>query len=176
MLWTGKTIVKMGKILQGHKYAKRFKLGEKVLVREMTNLVLSRNILSIPRKMSSTTIKHIDNACHENKQSVWGPRSEMQQLLKCMTDNNYTYLTTDWFLIPNLSVMFSGPVQILLSCLPFFPLCSSWNLPTSPTNTDYHCLSWSVSLLLIWHTPLQLLLWRHKMKTMSFELYNTMMA
>jgi alpha-glucosidase len=90
-----KSNCKMGKILQGHKYAERLKLEDKVLVREMTNnLILSRNILSMLKKRSSmslTTIKHIDNAHHEYKQPICGPRSEMPQLLKCLSDNIHSF-------------------------------------------------------------------------------------
>jgi alpha-glucosidase len=41
--------------------------------------------------MSLTTIKHIDNAHHEYKLSILGPRSEMPQLLKCLSDNIYSF-------------------------------------------------------------------------------------
>jgi hypothetical protein len=143
------------------------------------NLVLSRNILSMLRKRSSQWVWLqssilIMRTTNTNYQSWVQDRRCRSCWSVCLITS--THLTTNWFPIPNLSVTFSGPIQILLSCLTFFPLCSSWNPPTSLTNTNYRCLSLLMSLLLMWHTSLQLLLWCHKMKTTSFELYNKVMA
>jgi hypothetical protein len=66
----------MTKRFEGHKYVERLKPEEALIVREMSkNNTLLRNILSTIRNKSSTsstTIKHIYNACHRLRK-VGGP-------------------------------------------------------------------------------------------------------
>ncbi|MCI55479.1 protein FAR1-RELATED SEQUENCE 5, partial [Trifolium medium] len=68
---------------------------EKELVRELTeNMALPRNILSTLKKrrpQTATTMKHIYNIrCRMNK-AIRGSRTEMQHLMKCMTEGKYLY-------------------------------------------------------------------------------------
>ncbi|MCH80534.1 protein FAR1-RELATED SEQUENCE 6-like [Trifolium medium] len=58
------------------------------------NNALPRNILSTIRSKnprSSTTIKHIYNVRQRMIEAVLGERTEMQQILKCLSDEKYTY-------------------------------------------------------------------------------------
>ncbi|MCH90815.1 protein FAR1-RELATED SEQUENCE 6, partial [Trifolium medium] len=82
---------------EGHIYAERLEPEEIELVREMTkNRAPPRNILStVRRKYPSTwtTIKHIYNLRQRLRLEVRGERTEMQQLLKCLSGGKYTYNT-----------------------------------------------------------------------------------
>ncbi|GAU46063.1 hypothetical protein TSUD_401420 [Trifolium subterraneum] len=82
---------------EGHKYVERLKAEEAILVCELTkNNTLPRNILLMIRTKnanSSTTIKHIYNVQQRMIKEVRGIRSEMQQILKCLSGKNYTYST-----------------------------------------------------------------------------------
>ncbi|PNX94134.1 protein FAR1-related sequence 5-like [Trifolium pratense] len=85
----------MTEYFQGHKYAKRLLPEEKELVRELTeNMALPRNIMLTLKKrrpQTATTMKHIYNIrCRKNK-AIWGSRTEMQHLMKCMTKGKYLY-------------------------------------------------------------------------------------
>ncbi|CAJ2676004.1 unnamed protein product [Trifolium pratense] len=85
----------LDKALQGHLVAGRLKPEEKETVVEMTgNQIPPRNIMSTLKKRnpdSATSIKQLYNAKHRLKLAARGPRSEMQQLLKCLEENNYYF-------------------------------------------------------------------------------------
>ncbi|CAJ2651984.1 unnamed protein product, partial [Trifolium pratense] len=85
----------LDKALQGHLVAGRLKPEEKEMVVEMSgNLIPPRNIMSTLKKRnpdSVTSIKQLYNAKHRLKLAARGSRSEMQQLLKCLEENNYYF-------------------------------------------------------------------------------------
>jgi hypothetical protein len=78
---------------RGHKYGERLRPEEKELVREMTNNIAApKNIpstLKKRRKSSCSNSKHIYNFRYRMKKAEWGPRTEMQHLMKCLVEGNY---------------------------------------------------------------------------------------
>ncbi|GAU13438.1 hypothetical protein TSUD_127340 [Trifolium subterraneum] len=87
--------LKMTQHFQGHKYVEQLRPDEKELMRELTeNMALSRNSISNlknGRQLTATTIKHIYNARYRLKKFSRGPRTEMQQLIKCLLEGIYLY-------------------------------------------------------------------------------------
>ncbi|KAJ1439897.1 MULE transposase domain [Sesbania bispinosa] len=80
---------------EGHAYARRLTTDELSLLNDMTkNMVKPRNILLTLKdhnKDNVTTIKQIYNAQHAFRSALWGPRTELQNLMKLMDRDNYVY-------------------------------------------------------------------------------------
>jgi hypothetical protein len=85
----------MASRLEGNKYSEWLLPDEAILVREMTkNHVQPRHILSTIRSKnseSSTASKHIYNVRQRMRIEAQRGRTEIQQLFKCLSDENYTY-------------------------------------------------------------------------------------
>jgi len=85
----------MTDVLKGHKTAGRLYPNERVHLQEMVDSnIPSRQMLTNLRKRNrttSTTIKHVYNACHMYRRSIRGTRNDMQHLLKSLVDNGYVY-------------------------------------------------------------------------------------
>ncbi|CAJ2644352.1 unnamed protein product [Trifolium pratense] len=87
----------LNKELEGQLVVGRLKPGEKEVLAEMTrNLVSPKNIISTSKERNPnnvSNIKQVYTVRHRLKLAARGPitRSEMQQLLKCLKDNNYVF-------------------------------------------------------------------------------------
>ena len=82
-------------VLNAHKTVGHLNPNERVHLNEMeySNVPL-RQMLTNLRKRSintSTTIKHVYNACHRYMQSIRYTRTNMQHLLKSLVENEYVY-------------------------------------------------------------------------------------
>jgi len=87
----------MTDVLKGHKTVSRLNPNKRVHLQEMVDSnVPVRQMLTNLRKRNrttSTTIKHVYNACHRYRRSIRGTRNDfdMQHLLKSLVDNGYVY-------------------------------------------------------------------------------------
>jgi len=85
----------MANVLKGHKTAGRLTPNERVHLYEMAKSnVPPRQMLTNLRKRNkntSTTTKHVYNACHRFRESTRGSRNDMQHLLKSLVENKYVY-------------------------------------------------------------------------------------
>jgi len=85
----------MADVLKGHKIVGCLNSNESRYLCELTDSnVPPREILTNLRKRksrTSTTIGHIHNACYKYRQSIRGPRTDMQHLLKSLVENEYMY-------------------------------------------------------------------------------------
>jgi len=85
----------MANVLKGHKTAGRLNPNERVHLQEMVDSnIPPRQMLTNLRKRNrttSTTIKHVYNACHRYRLSIRGTRNDVQHLLKSLVDNGYVY-------------------------------------------------------------------------------------
>ena len=85
----------MANVLKGHKTSRHLNPNEHVHLYEMTESnVPSRQMLTNLRKRNintSTTIKHVYNACHMFGKLIRGSRTDMQHLLKSLIENKYVY-------------------------------------------------------------------------------------
>jgi hypothetical protein len=85
----------MTSVLKGHKTAGRPNPNECVHLYEMAESKVSqRQMLINLRKRNintSTTIKHVDNACHKFRKPIRGSRTDMQHLLKSLVEKEYVY-------------------------------------------------------------------------------------
>ncbi|KAJ1391958.1 MULE transposase domain [Sesbania bispinosa] len=81
--------------LEGHPYARRLTVEEKLLLEDMTkNMVKPRSILLTLKDHNVhnvTTIKQIYNARTAFRKSERGPRTELQHLMNLMEHDNYLY-------------------------------------------------------------------------------------
>ena len=86
---------KMEPKLEGHMLDGRLTAEETKIVGDMTkNLIKPKNILlelKGKREDNLTVAKQVYNARHRNNRSIRGTRTEMQNLLKNLEDNNYVY-------------------------------------------------------------------------------------
>jgi len=85
----------MTDVLEGHKTVGRLNPNERMHLHEMVESnVPPRQMLSNLRKRNrstSTTIKHVYNACHRYRRSIRGTRTDMEHLLKSLVDHDYVY-------------------------------------------------------------------------------------
>ena len=85
----------MTDVMKGHKTVGRLNPNELVHLHEMVRSnVPPRQILTNLRKRNhttSTTIKHVYNACHMYRRSIRGMRTNMQHLLKFLVDHDYMH-------------------------------------------------------------------------------------
>jgi len=100
----------MTDVLKGHKTVGRLNPNECVHLNEMVDSnVPSRQMLTNLRKRNcttSTTIKHVYNACHRYRRSIRGTRTNMQHLLKSLVDHDYVYHYTKYHDYDDVSDVF----------------------------------------------------------------------
>jgi len=140
----------MTDVLKGHKTACRLNPNERVHLQEMVDSnVPPRQILTKLRKRNrttSTTIKHVYNACHRYRRSIRGTRNDMQYLLKSFVDNGYVYHCRKYRDSDDVSdVFWAHPNSIKL--FNTFSTCLCWIPTIRPTSIVFHCLSLSVTPL-----------------------------
>jgi len=85
----------MTDLLKGHKNVGHLNPNEHVHLHEMVDSnVPPRQMFTNLRKRNrttSTTIKHVYNACHRYRRSIRSTRNDRQHLLKSLVDNGYVY-------------------------------------------------------------------------------------
>jgi len=91
----GRHTHEMADELKGHRTIGRLNPNESRYLRELIDSnVPPRKILTNLRDKNgrtSTTIKHIYNACRRYRKSIRDPRTNMQYLLKSLIENKYVY-------------------------------------------------------------------------------------
>ena len=85
----------MTDVLKGHKTVGCLNPNERVHLNEMvgSNFPPKKMLTNLRKRnrTTSTTIKHVYNACHRYRRSIRGTRMNMQHLLKSLVDHDYVY-------------------------------------------------------------------------------------
>jgi len=106
----------MTDVLKGHKTAGRLNPNERVHIQEMvdSNIPLRQMLTNLQKRnrTTSTTIKHVYNACHRYRRSIRGTRNDIQHLLKSLVDK-VTCIIVESIVILMMSMMFFRHIQIL---------------------------------------------------------------